>query len=611
MNRMNQMSRLAYFVFFLLGFGLGLIPCAFAQTTAAPTPTKPLPKQQPQNLRDFQAGQQFEMRGKYDEALEQYRRILQTTPGDVNALQGVARVLARTRKYEELEQHWQQYYSQAPVYMRPQIDGELGALLWRRGDHANARARWDAALNVNRNEGGYTALNNVLLQYGIHEEAIRILLEGRTKLGNPTLFSYQLLQLYLSAMNPRAAALEAVQQVRINPGLESNWSYWLTQFGEETETVNTLRDVLQSELEKPAAPAVRGGIASILASVSFHTGNFTAAVSETNLADSLLNGRGIRLFGLANQLLGEGEVVAAKSALQIATRRQSGETPQILELLAKLELAQGDTVASRSRFEELVKKYPTAPESETGALTLARSYLPRQPEQAAEWARKALLHPMKYHPAEARVILIEAALAQGSIPIAERIRNEALHSNGLDLPKFSGQLSLLGFRALLLSDAPDSLVTNGLTLLDQVRFDDPASVEALRWRLLWNSCTARPELLAVLRKGERAYVTGKPFPALDSLNLTKQDEAEKELLARIIVWTEGTPQQTLWIDRLLTQFPTEPRLPGFLLQRAETRYRQGDTASALRDLELILQRFPNRPEEERARKLLRAWSKEG
>ncbi len=586
-----------------------------AQQRSISATTGPARVLQPQqtNQRLLQQGQQLEFQGKLEEALAAFQQYKEANPSDPNGWLQVGRILGRLRQYEEMEALWKEYLPKAPPYLKAQIEGEYGASLWKRGDFSGARIHWNNAISVNRNENSYNSLYSILVSYNITDEAIRLMQEGRKTLNNPTAFGYQLFQLYLLTMNPKEAALEAIQQVKINPATEGQWTFWLAQFSDDEEVTSTLCNEFNQAIKAQTSPAIVAAIYGLKATILFRSRQYDATFDAIALVDSLTGANGSRLLQLASQLLSEGETTIARKALETALRRQRIETPYVLSLLAQLEWQQGDSVKARERWNIVLDKFPSEPESEIAAQKIATSYLPGHPDDALKYADRAFRHPHAVHQTETRTLMVDAALAAGDLSKAEMHKNGGLSINTPDYALWFGTLLLQGFVISVLGNSPDSVVTASLSTLDQIRFDDRASVDAIRWRILWNALIKRPALLQLLRAGEREYVFHRPLTQSAAIDraLPPYDDAARETISRVIIWLNGSIESEQWVDKLLAHFPAEPRLPGLLLERAQARFRRGAVADALKDLELILKQYPGRPEEDPARQLLRKWSKEG
>jgi len=451
------------------------------------------------------------------------------------------------------------------------------------------------------------------MNYGIHDEAVKLLLEGRKVFNNPTLFTYQLFQLYLITMNPKDAAAEASRQVIDNPITESQWTYWLTQFGTDSGTVSILNNEFDTAEKSTSNRAAKAAFAGLKATIYFHAQRFAEAVQETMIADSLGNTIGTRLISLTQQLLSEGETVNARVALETVMRRQKTENPQTLSLLARLEWQQGDSAKARDHWKLLIDRFPNETDAEIAAQQLARSTQVTDPQTAMQWLVRALKHPQPQHTTETRVIMIQVLQTMGDLTRAEAVRNEAFTTVSPDIQNWSGTIMLLGFLNTLLGAAPDSIVTQNIAMMDGMAFNDIASVDAMRWRILWNAVIKRPALASLLRQGEREFIFHHPFTVLHDIEqqLSPYDDAAREISARVTVWTSGSLEREKWVDILLAHFPNEARLPALLLERAQNRFKRGLQADANKDLEYILKEYGGRPEEESARKLMRMWSKEG
>jgi len=115
--------------------------------------------------------------GRFDEALELYREIVQAHPEDAKALRGLKSCLLELKRYDELLEILEAELARSPRH--PAILEELGTACARNGDREAALGWWRQILDVqDGTRGAYSFVADLLARNRMFDEALAVYAEA-------------------------------------------------------------------------------------------------------------------------------------------------------------------------------------------------------------------------------------------------------------------------------------------------------------------------------------------------------------------------------------------------------------------------------------------------
>jgi tetratricopeptide (TPR) repeat protein len=189
------------FTIFLLSFAL------FAQ-------------QNPYDTNQFMLAEAFEQQGNYLKAIEIIEQLYNRDSQNPNYFNKLVTLYITTRNYESaiklLETRIKNYPDDPTNY------GQLGSVYYMMGDYDKSKEIWNIPLKQSgRNNFAYRVIANYAIERRAFETAIEILNRGKENSDDPTIYAFDLGELYSLTMQYENAANEYCELLKRNPGLYS------------------------------------------------------------------------------------------------------------------------------------------------------------------------------------------------------------------------------------------------------------------------------------------------------------------------------------------------------------------------------------------------------
>ncbi len=136
----------------------------------------------------------FERSGNVRQAAELYMRANLANPKDISTYLGAQRLLLRLGEFDRLEQFIQQLQEKRRD-VRYAID--LANIDYQRGNEELALKQWQTIIKENpRNQQAYALVGRVMVENQLYEQAVDLYKKGRTTFDNPSLFIFDLANIY-------------------------------------------------------------------------------------------------------------------------------------------------------------------------------------------------------------------------------------------------------------------------------------------------------------------------------------------------------------------------------------------------------------------------------
>jgi len=409
---MRDLWRQALYLTLLLASGAAP---SWTQSVSRPASA---PLQNPAQLQaELRQVQQWEILGKYEEAFAGYRALFLRMPAP-QYLEGALRCLRALKDDARLLEFLQEALQVSPG--NPDALCELASVRFRQGAREEALQVWRGLVSRPGAEAGlYGRVASAMLEAGLRDEAISLYREARARFGDPSLFVFELANLYLAQGDYRAATQEYVSFLRANPEsysfVESSLAAYLktSKEGGEKEIVEELRKAVASDPTNPGLHAVLGG-------VLIRLGRFGEALPEQQKAEELqAAGRtrpaapfGQHLLRLAEAAYRDGDLQTARLAFEaiLAKGEKSPYAARARLGLAEVLVAEGEVERALQSYLEYARTNPNSPEAPQAlyrAATLLKGPLGR-PDSARTLAAQVVnRYPMHPTGIEAGLLLAE------------------------------------------------------------------------------------------------------------------------------------------------------------------------------------------------------------
>ncbi len=161
--------------------------------------------------RRYDYAKSYEESGDWERAAQLYQRLYNEDPRK-EYFEGLVRTYLQLHRYSELER-----IVAARLHTHPTVElyALEGDLLWKLGKTREAAQAWDQAIRLApQDPETYRTIATAQLRNRLYAAAIETLLQARTALDNPFLFSEDLIQLYGATQQYRKGTEEALQLLK-------------------------------------------------------------------------------------------------------------------------------------------------------------------------------------------------------------------------------------------------------------------------------------------------------------------------------------------------------------------------------------------------------------
>ncbi|MFC1562761.1 tetratricopeptide repeat protein [candidate division KSB1 bacterium] len=258
-----------------------------------------------ENLNRLKLAQTLEKIGEYQRAFEIFKILYEIEPNNPNYSMGYERNMQNLKMFDELVAHYDERLKNNPLDLN--ISGKLGEAYYRWGKTEKADSVWNSILE--RNPKGivnYAFLSNVFINNRLYDKAVEVLLEGRKKLNNSSLFESELANLYFWKKEYVKGTKEYIKILGHNPkAYNSVESRILGIFSREeiSETdFGNIEGLMRAEVEKSNENHY---FRRLLGSLYFTNQMYDLAFEEYKNLDRQLNAGGKEVLMFTDKLLSE------------------------------------------------------------------------------------------------------------------------------------------------------------------------------------------------------------------------------------------------------------------------------------------------------------------
>jgi len=380
---------------------LALAAAACAQETQIPVQIQGQPRTAPAP-RKAQGGdyiiaeraRRAETLGDIERALGIWRELLNRTPWQPDALQGVTRMLMALQQYDQAEAFLKEWIQKNELRQNaPMMPADptgnyaltlaLGQVALARGDETRAWQIWNGALaSVGRAPDAVRALVTLLLQNHRWEDAERVIRDFRRDAKQPSFMALELASSLSGQMNWSAATEELLLFTTSSP---NGWQValnYLNRFPDDSAVNGKVTAVLRKAVQRDRKSV---NVWKLSAGFAHKSGDLAGFMNSIIIADSLSQNGGNFVLAAAEQLLSEGEVEHARRGFQrilawqpaadVAARAELG-LGRCLEVLAQWAQA-------KQAYESFIAQHPTFKEVHEARFRIAEILLHQDHDAAA------------------------------------------------------------------------------------------------------------------------------------------------------------------------------------------------------------------------------------
>ena len=177
-------------------------------------------QQNPFDMNQFMLAEAYEQQGNYAKAIEIIEKLYKNDSQNPNYFNKLINLYISSRNYESAIK-----LLEARIKMFPQDPtnyGQLGSVYYMMGDYDKAKEIWEIPLKkADRNNFAFRIIANYAIERRAFETAIEILTRGKDASDDPTIYAFDLGELYSLTMQYENATKEYCELLKKNLGLYS------------------------------------------------------------------------------------------------------------------------------------------------------------------------------------------------------------------------------------------------------------------------------------------------------------------------------------------------------------------------------------------------------
>ncbi|MFN3693432.1 MAG: tetratricopeptide repeat protein [Ignavibacterium sp.] len=177
-------------------------------------------QQNPFDLNQFMLAEAYEQQGNYSKAIEIIEQLYSKDNQNPNYFNKLVNLYITTKNFDFAISLLDSRIKMFP--QDPNNYGQLGSVYYMMGDYKKAKEVWEIPLaKTNRNSMNFRVIANYAIERRAFETAIEILNRGKNESDDPTMYSFDLGELYSLTMQYENATKEYCELLKKNPGLYS------------------------------------------------------------------------------------------------------------------------------------------------------------------------------------------------------------------------------------------------------------------------------------------------------------------------------------------------------------------------------------------------------
>ncbi len=266
-------------------------------------------QQNPFDLNQFMLAEAYEQQGNYSKAIEIIEQLLRKDSQNTNYFNKLVNLYITTKNYQSAISVLDSRIKMYP--QDPNNYGQLGSVYYMMGNYSKAKEIWEIPLSQkNRNTMNFRVIANYAIERRAFDTAIEILNRGKNETDDPTLYSFDLAELYAITMQYENASNEYCQLLQKNPGLYSTVEAKIFSFINKPEALQNAIKVVSGYQSQDVIFKL------LLAKLMVEARNFNKAFDLYVEADKVQNTNGQLLIDYANFLYNEENFQLAKEVYE-------------------------------------------------------------------------------------------------------------------------------------------------------------------------------------------------------------------------------------------------------------------------------------------------------
>lgn len=266
-------------------------------------------QQNPFDQNQFMLAEAYEQQGNYAKAIEIIEQLYRKDSQNPNYFNKLVNLYIFSKNFESAIKLLESRINMYP--QDPNNYGQLGSVYYMMGDYAKAQEVWEKPLKKSdRNNFAFRIIANYAIERRAFETAIEILRKGKENSDDPTVYAFDLGELYSLTMQYENAATEYCELLKKNPNLYSTVEVKIFSFINKPEALPQTIKVISDYQSQDAAFKL------LLAKLFVEDKKFDKAFELYKEVDKSQNSNGQLLLDYANFLYNEEENLLAKNVYE-------------------------------------------------------------------------------------------------------------------------------------------------------------------------------------------------------------------------------------------------------------------------------------------------------
>ncbi|GMU95511.1 tetratricopeptide repeat protein [Ignavibacterium album] len=306
-------------------------------------------QQNPFDLNQFMLAEAYEQQGNYSKAIEIIEQLYTKDTQNPNYFNKLVNLYITSKNFDAAVSLLNSRIKMFP--QDPDNYGQLGSVYYMMGDYKKAKEVWEIPLaKTNRNSINFRVIANYAIERRAFETAIEFLNRGKKESDDPTMYSFDLGELYSLTMQYENASKEYCELLKKNPGLYSTVEAKIFSFINKPEALQPTIKVVSSYQSQDVVFKL------FLAKLMVEDKKYDKAFELYIEVDKIQNTGGQLLIDYANFLFNEEKFQLAKEAYEFIIKNfpESKQIPS-----AKLGLTKTLESLTLQEFRKLNPEWKT------------------------------------------------------------------------------------------------------------------------------------------------------------------------------------------------------------------------------------------------------------
>ncbi|MBI5662758.1 MAG: tetratricopeptide repeat protein [Ignavibacterium album] len=306
-------------------------------------------QQNPFDINQFMLAEAYEQQGNYSKAIEIIEQLYTKDTQNPNYFNKLVNLYITSKNFDAAVSLLNSRIKMFP--QDPDNYGQLGSVYYMMGDYKKAKDVWEIPLaKTNRNSMNFRVIANYAIERRAFETAIEFLNRGKKESDDPTMYSFDLGELYSLTMQYENATKEYCELLKKNPGLYSTVEAKIFSFINKPEALQPTIKVVSSYQSQDVVFKL------LLAKLMVEDKKYDKAFELYIEVDKIQNTGGQLLIDYANFLFNEEKFQLAKEAYEFIIKNfpESKQIPS-----AKLGLTKTLESLTLQEFRKLNPEWKT------------------------------------------------------------------------------------------------------------------------------------------------------------------------------------------------------------------------------------------------------------